>query len=32
MKTGGDRYGTHRVVEPRGLLPQPTRILNKVKK
>ena len=28
MKTGGDRYGTHRVVEPKGVLPQPARVLN----
>ena len=28
MKTGGDRYGTHRVVEPIGILPQPARIVN----
>jgi hypothetical protein len=28
MKTGGCRYGTHRVVEPNGVLPQPARILN----
>jgi len=28
MKTGGDRYGTHRVIEPKGVLPQPARILN----
>ncbi|NLO44633.1 MAG: L-erythro-3,5-diaminohexanoate dehydrogenase [Candidatus Cloacimonetes bacterium] len=28
MKTGGCRYGTHRVVEPQGVLPQPARILN----
>jgi L-erythro-3,5-diaminohexanoate dehydrogenase len=28
MKSGGDRYGTHRVVEPKGVLPQPARILN----
>jgi L-erythro-3,5-diaminohexanoate dehydrogenase len=27
MKTGGDRYGTHRVIEPKGVLPQPARIL-----
>ena len=28
MKTGGDRYGTHRVIEPIGILPQPARIVN----
>ncbi len=28
MKTGGCRYGTHRVVEPQGVLPQPAKILN----
>lgn len=28
MKTGGCRYGTHRVVEPQGVLPQPARVLN----
>ena len=28
MKTGGCRYGTHRVVEPIGVLPQPARVLN----
>lgn len=28
MKTGGCRYGTHRVIEPKGVLPQPARILN----
>jgi L-erythro-3,5-diaminohexanoate dehydrogenase len=28
MKTGGCRYGTHRVVEPKGVLPQPARVLN----
>jgi len=28
MKTGGDRYGTHRVIEPKGVLPQPARVLN----
>jgi len=28
MKTGGDRYGTHRVIEPKGVLPQPAKILN----
>lgn len=28
MKTGGCRYGTHRVTEPQGVLPQPARILN----
>lgn len=28
MKTGGCRYGTHRVIEPQGVLPQPARILN----
>ncbi|MBM4398979.1 MAG: L-erythro-3,5-diaminohexanoate dehydrogenase [Candidatus Cloacimonetes bacterium] len=28
MKTGGCRYGTHRVVEPTGVLPQPARVLN----
>jgi L-erythro-3,5-diaminohexanoate dehydrogenase len=28
MKTGGCRFGTHRVIEPQGVLPQPARILN----
>ena len=28
MKLNGDRYGTHRVIEPKGGLPQPARILN----
>jgi L-erythro-3,5-diaminohexanoate dehydrogenase len=28
MKTGGDRYGTHRVIEPKGVLPQPARIIS----
>jgi len=28
MKTGGCRYGTHRVIEPSGVLPQPARVLN----
>jgi L-erythro-3,5-diaminohexanoate dehydrogenase len=28
MKSGGDKYGTHRVLEPKGVLPQPARILN----
>ncbi len=28
MKTGGCRYGTHRVLEPKGVLPQPARILD----
>lgn len=28
MKTGGCRYGTHRVLEPQGVLPQPARVLN----
>lgn len=28
MKSGGDRFGTHRVVEPQGVLPQPARVLN----
>ncbi|MDP2172393.1 MAG: L-erythro-3,5-diaminohexanoate dehydrogenase [Candidatus Cloacimonadaceae bacterium] len=28
MKTGGCRYGTHRVIEPQGVLPQPARVLN----
>lgn len=28
MKTGGCRYGTHRVLEPQGVLPQPARRLN----
>ena len=28
MKTGGCRFGTHRVVEPAGVLPQPARVLN----
>ncbi len=28
MKTNGNRYGTHRVIEPKGVLPQPARILD----
>ncbi len=28
MKTGGDRYGTHRVIEPKGILPQPARVID----
>lgn len=28
MKTGGNRYGTHRVIEPKGVLPQPARVLD----
>jgi L-erythro-3,5-diaminohexanoate dehydrogenase len=28
MKTGGCRYGTHRVKEPKGVLPQPARVLD----
>ncbi|NMD12539.1 MAG: zinc-binding dehydrogenase [Candidatus Cloacimonetes bacterium] len=28
MKIGGCRYGTHRVIEPSGVLPQPARVLN----
>ncbi|MDP8231479.1 MAG: L-erythro-3,5-diaminohexanoate dehydrogenase [Candidatus Zophobacter franzmannii] len=28
MKTNGNRYGTHRVVEPQGVLPQPARVLS----
>jgi len=28
MKLGGCRYGTHRVIEPEGVLPQPARIIN----
>ena len=28
MKTGGNPYGTHRVIEPQGVLPQPARVLN----
>lgn len=28
MKNGGCRYGTHRVIEPQGVLPQPARVLN----
>lgn len=28
MKTGGNRYGTHRVLEPKGVLPQPARVLD----
>ena len=28
MKTGGNRYGTHRVIEPMGVLPQPARIID----
>jgi L-erythro-3,5-diaminohexanoate dehydrogenase len=28
MKSGGCRYGTHRVLEPKGVLPQPARVLD----
>ena len=28
MKTGGSRYGIHRVIEPIGVLPQPARLVN----
>lgn len=28
MKSGGCRYGTHRVIEPQGVLPQPARVLD----
>jgi len=28
MKIGGCRYGTHRVLEPKGVLPQPARVLD----
>ena len=28
MKIDGCRYGTHRVIEPTGVLPQPARVLN----
>jgi len=28
MKKGGNRYGTHRVIEPIGILPQPARIVD----
>jgi L-erythro-3,5-diaminohexanoate dehydrogenase len=28
MKNGGNRYGTHRVIEPQGVLPQPARVVN----
>ena len=28
MKSGGSRYGIHRVIEPQGVLPQPARILD----
>ncbi len=28
MKANGCRYGTHRVIEPKGVLPQPARVLN----
>ncbi|HOD53164.1 MAG TPA: zinc-binding dehydrogenase [Candidatus Cloacimonadota bacterium] len=28
MKTGGNRYGTHRVIEPKGVLPQPARVID----
>ncbi|MDD2331927.1 MAG: L-erythro-3,5-diaminohexanoate dehydrogenase, partial [Candidatus Cloacimonetes bacterium] len=28
MKANGCRYGTHRVIEPQGVLPQPARVLN----
>ncbi|MGC9362241.1 MAG: zinc-binding dehydrogenase, partial [Candidatus Syntrophosphaera sp.] len=28
MKAGGCRFGTHRVLEPKGVLPQPARVLD----
>lgn len=28
MKSGGNKYGTHRVIEPKGVLPQPARVLD----
>lgn len=28
MKTHGCRYGSHRVIEPKGVLPQPAKIVN----
>ncbi len=28
MKVGGCRFGTHRVLEPKGVLPQPARVLD----
>jgi L-erythro-3,5-diaminohexanoate dehydrogenase len=28
MKSNGNRYGTHRVIEPLGVLPQPARVVN----
>lgn len=28
MKSNGNRYGTHRVIEPKGVLPQPARVLD----
>lgn len=28
MKTNGNRYGTHRVIEPKGVLPQPARVVD----
>ncbi len=28
MKMGGNRYGTHRVMEPKNVLPQPARVLD----
>lgn len=28
MKSGGNRYGTHRVIEPKNVLPQPARVLD----
>ncbi|MDD3050765.1 MAG: zinc-binding dehydrogenase [Candidatus Cloacimonetes bacterium] len=28
MKLNGNRYGTHRVIEPKGVLPQPARIIS----
>lgn len=28
MKIGGNRYGTHRVIEPKGVLPQPAKIID----
>ncbi len=28
MKSGGNKYGIHRVIEPKGVLPQPARIIS----
>ena len=28
MKTGGNPYGTHRVISPKGVLPQPADVID----